>query len=164
MAAYVSANSMRYSSNPLPVCLERSASVGTPVSVKYPAAFLASISTLASLGMRFSGIETRVRTSIPEPVIALYFMSLIETNRSIFFTRANEVYTQHVASGSGDHCRLGIRTFLTADEQDAIKIRWLQLSGESCWMDAFYSFMSFDNLPEYAKFRQVFVRKHLQLN
>ena len=46
--------------------------------LKYPAAFFASISTIASFGINSSGIEIRFTTSIPLLTMASYFILLIE--------------------------------------------------------------------------------------
>src|SRR6202012_2332566 len=60
-------------------------SSGSKSGEKYPAAFLAAISTWASAGIMWSGIGTRSPISMPCPVSALYFMSLIEMKRSMRF-------------------------------------------------------------------------------
>jgi hypothetical protein len=50
---------------------------------------LASISTWASAGISSSGIATRSSTRMPEEVMALYFMSDIETSLSICVQRGS---------------------------------------------------------------------------
>ncbi len=67
--------------------------------------------------------------------------------------RADAAYAAYVASGHGDHDRKPIRTLITTAETVAIKLKWDTMSGQSCWMDAFFTFMTPDKLPPYMRGR-----------